>query len=220
MKMINLMMIRVMTMSVTRPKLCELDWFKGIYKKIYNVLSVENMLPDPCQITVLYPGDVEVDERVMALAWWNDKTIWFRNQPPDPVTFAHELIHLIDAKTREIEEVYSYNLARLAVVLALEGIVPRTNIVRLFDVSENDILRALQRVYRIKFDSLEEYFKFIGVIPPFIRLEWGENGSIVFVRKQEYNARDVVINTVTELASGAEYDRLMLDVVLELLDRR
>jgi len=218
--MINLMMIRVMDMSETRPKLCELDWFKGVYKKIYNVLSVENMLPDPCEITILDPGDVEVDERVMALAWWNDKTIWFRHQPPDPVTFAHELIHLIDAKIREIEEVYSYNLARLAVVLALENIVPKTNIVRLFDVSEDDILRALRKVYRIEFNGLEEYFKFIGVIPLFIRLEWSENGSIMFVRKEEYSSRDVIINTVTELASGAEFDRFMLDVILELLDRR
>jgi len=214
-------MTEVMDMSESRPKLCQLSWFDGIYRKIYDVLNVENMLPDPCEITILYPEDVEVRETVLALTWQDAKTIWFRYQPPDPLAFAHELLHLIDApnKTRELEEIYGYNLAGLAVILARENIIPKINIIRLFDVTEDDILNAIRKVYRINFSSLEEYHEFIGVIPPFIRLEEGINGTLRFVRDHQYSARDVVIYAITELIAGADFDPFMFQVVLELLNR-
>ena len=203
-----------------RPKLCELEWFRGIYRKIFDVLSVENMLPDPCEIIVLHPDDVEAGETVFGATWPDEKIIWFRNQPPDLIDFAHELLHLIYVpnKVRELEEVYSYNLAGLAIILAREDIIPKVNIIRLFDFSEDDILMALRKVYNTPFSSLEEYFQFIGVIPIFIKLKEGENGSIKFVRDQKYNSRAVVIHVVTELAAGAEFDKLMLATILYLLN--
>jgi len=215
-----LMMTEVIAVSESRPKLCELDWFDGIYRKIFDVLSVEDMLPSPCQITVLYPGDVETRETVYGAAWRNEKIIWFRVQPPDPVDFAHELLHLIyiPNKVRELEEVYSYNLAGLVVTLARENIIPEVSVIRLFDVTEDDILMALRKVYNIRFNSIEEYFEFIGVIPPFIRLQEGMNGTLRFVRSQEYSSRHIVIYVVTELAAGADFDPLMFQTILELLN--
>jgi len=202
-------------------KLCELDWFKDIYRKIYDVLSVEDMLPDPCEINVLGVDEVETSSNVLGMAWRDSKTMWFRYQPPDTIVFAHELIHLIDArdKVHELEEIYSYNLAGLAVLLAGEGITPKINIVRLFsDATEDDILEAIRRVYRYSFKTLEEFFGFFGVIPLFDKFEVHENGEVRIVRDRDMDSRTVSILAVTEIAAGAEFDRLMLETVIELIN--
>jgi len=39
-------------------RLCKLGWFKGLYRKVYEVLSVENALPGPREIKVLDVNDV------------------------------------------------------------------------------------------------------------------------------------------------------------------
>jgi len=199
-------------------KLCELQWFRDIYRRIYEVLSSENALPDPCGIIVFDPDEVTAPETVYGLAFRAEKSLWFRQHPPDCITFAHELLHLIEfpGKTRELEELYGYNLASLAVMFAEEGVVPRINIVRLFsDVSEEDILEALKKVYRYEFKSLEEFFETIGVIPMFMEIKV-EDMEIKLERAWK-NQRLIAIHAITELIAGAEYNQKMLEVLKELL---
>jgi len=202
-------------------KLCELDWFRGIYRRIYDVLNAEGMLPDPCEITILDPGDVVARDRdIYGVAWRNWNTIWFRRQPPDPPAFAHEMMHLVNApqKVDVLEEFYVHNLARLAVTLAENNVAPEANIIRLFDVREEDVLRALRKVYHVKFNSIEGYLGFIGVIPWFMRLEEGEDGSVRVVRPRGYDSTFVAVYTVIELATLAEFDKPILDTILEILN--
>ncbi|PUA31014.1 MAG: hypothetical protein B9J98_08120, partial [Candidatus Terraquivivens tikiterensis] len=186
------------------------------YRKIYEVLTIENKLPSPYQIYILQNHEVEnVRQTVFGFAIPPDK-LWFRNMPPDYITFAHELIHLIE-KDRSIEEVYGYNLASFIVLLAKHNIKPKVNPLRIFDVDEIRILKAIEEVYRYKFDSVDDFFVFKGVIPSYMRVEETEKG-IVFVRDPAVDQKTVVILTISELIAGAEYEHYMFQVLLKLLD--
>ena len=201
-------------------RLCELPWFDGLYRRIYDVLNAEGKLPHPCDIMILPPEAVEVRETVQAATWKDAKVIWFRHQPPHPVTFAHELIHLID-KPIELEEVYAYNLATFAVLLAERGIVPPASIVRLFEVSLNEIIDAIREVYRYPFKDIVEYFEYFGIIPAFITFKGDPlaNSWKLEIDWQRYNEKSIVVATVAELVGMAEYDEFALDVLLKLLER-
>jgi hypothetical protein len=54
-------------------------------------------------------------------------------------------------------------------------------------------------------------------VPPFIKMESAING-VKFVIREEYPERLVVIIAVSELIAGAEFDKYMYRVVLELLN--
>jgi len=207
-------------MMMTSYKLCSLDWFNGIYAKIYEVLAVENALPDPCEVSVLQPDSRPQGSspNAVASAIPHTNTLWFSAQPPPPIVFAHELIHLvrIDGKDYRLEEIYAYNLSSLAVMLAEDDIVPPANIVRLFDISINDILDAINSVYKCTLSSIEEYFQLIGVIPSFIELVVDVDGTIKFVSKSDEKTK--VLNTISHLVAGAEYDSLMYEVIIKLLN--
>jgi len=197
-------------------KLSETRWFMGIYRKIYDVLNVENLLPSIDEITVLQPSDVEVRDTVHGLCWKEEKTIWFREQPPPLSFFAHELLHLID-KDIKLEEVYAYNLSSLAVILAKKDIIPRKNIIRLFDVSEEQLLQAIRKAYGYDFKNLEEYFSFIGVIPHVFEFEFSD-GQYKLKRSKYYDEKAIVIATITELIAAAEFnDTVALNAILNLL---
>lgn len=200
-------------------KLCELPWFSGLHRRIYDVLAVEGMLPDPCEIRVLAPEDVEADERVRGACWKDTKILWFREQPPDPITFAHELLHLIEKGDLKLEEVYAYNLSALVVLMAEEGVVPPANPVRLFEASADAILEAINETYKFKFSSLAEYFLTIGVVPYFVHLAW--EGDSIQARgvREGLSEREVAIEAVSELAAGALYDRYMFEALLRLLGK-
>jgi hypothetical protein len=194
-----------------------------MYRRIYDILNVENRLPDPCEIMVLPPLPVpkEAREQTYGLCWRDRKEIWFRNQPPNYMDFAHELLHLVEGKEIELEEVYAYNLSHLVVMLAEKSITPPVNPVRLFiDVTKDMIVEALREVYRHPFRDLAEYFETIGVIPPFLKLEYDPvQNSLAAKYNPEYDERSVAILAVTEIIAGAEYEKIMFDAVLRLLDK-
>jgi len=202
-------------------KLCELPWFDGLYKSIYDVLSVEGKLPHPCDITILPPEAVEVRETVQAATWVDARTIWFRHQPPSYTTFAHELIHLVSGKPVEFEEAYAYNLAAFAVLLAERGIVPPASVVRLFEVSLSEIMDAIREVYRYPFKDIVEYFEYFGIIPAFVVFKENplDDSWKLEIDWQRYNEKTIVVATVAELVGMAEYDEFALDVLLKLLER-
>jgi hypothetical protein len=82
------------------------------------------------------------------------------------------------------------------------------------------VLQVLRDVYGYPFKDIAEYFEIIGVIPPFLRLDFDPaRNDIVFKYNPEYDERSIAIMTITELIAGAEYDRVMFDVVLKLLEK-
>lgn len=199
--------------------LCRLWWFKGIYKKIYAVLSAEGMLPDPCSMPAAPASSLEAQGKTASgAARGKEKKLRLKEQPPDPAAFAHELLHLIDAseKTPELEELCS-SLAGLAVLLAEKDITPRVNITRLLSAGEEDILKALRKVCGAGFEKLEDFFEFIGVVPLFAEVKEDAGGRAKIVRSGKCSGKTAAVLAAAELAAGAEYDPLLLEVLLELL---
>ena len=208
-------------------KLSDTEWFSGIYKTIYNILSIDERLPDADNIFVLNNDDLTSlppeNVRGFALNKGENKCIWFRDVPPDPVTFAHELIHCCKKLDKVEEEVYGYNLSLLIVLLAEEGITPRRNPLTLFEeVTMKQLLDAINETYGYNFNDIVEYFIFLGIIPAFITLnvdfDLDERGKIVAMLNQKYDEKDIVCASITELAAGAPYDPMMLKVLLKLLE--
>jgi len=201
-------------------KLCELGWFEGLYERIYRVLSVDGMLPEPCSVQVIPPEALEVhgvlfSGFVLGVAFKGANTIWFPEQPPPPQAFAHELIHLIEGKDAELEEVYAYNLAALAVLLAERGIVPPANPVKLFNVTPEMVLEAVNSTYGYRFKDLVEYFTFKGVIPGFVDAEQG------YKVREGFTRREIAVDAVSELIAiaGGGHDGLALEAIIELLKK-
>jgi len=204
-------------------RLCEVDWFNEdvMYRRIYDVLNTENMLPSPCSITILPPEPPPPGARpsVYGMCWPFEKTIWFRAWPPPYTDFAHELIHLIPGKDVELEEMYAYNLSTFVVVLAEKGVKPPVNPIRLFDIdSTNVIMDAIREVYNYAFKDLADFFMWIGVIPSFLKPKTTMDGFALEL-DPAYNEKTIALITISEFAAGCEYDELQFRVLLKLLER-
>jgi hypothetical protein len=204
------------------PKLCEVNWFNEdeMYRRIYNVLNTENMLPDPCGITILPPEPPpEARASTYGLCWVAERKIWFRLWPPPYVDFAHELIHLIPNKDVEIEEMYAYNLSEFVVELARRGVEPPVNPVRLFSINSVDlILESIREVYNYPFRDLADFFTWIGVVPPFLKPRASTDGFTLEL-DPSYDTRTIILTTISEFAAGCAYDELMFKVLLRLLGK-
>jgi hypothetical protein len=197
--------------------LADAAWFKGIYEKIYRILSVENRLPPPEAIRIL--TDVEgVHEHVLGFALKESYCIYFRDVPPDPLTFAHELIHLCVKFSDTDEEIYAYNLAQLVVMLAERNVVPKRNPLALFEsVTLNDVLMALSEAYGYHFRDIAEYFQFVGVIPAFMTVEEGPEGRTLLKADPRYSEREIAVMTIISLIGGAPFDDFTFAALLRLL---
>jgi len=208
-------------------KLCEKSWFKNdsIYKNIYNIINVGGMLPDPCEITVLDPEYVPEEttgyfgRHIHAFCNKATKELWFEQQPPDYVAFAHELMHLID-KEYELEEIYSYNISPFVVLLAENGIIPKINPTKLFQADMKTLLEALSEVYGYPFKDIAEYFQMIGVIPLFLNMKFDpakDDYSVTY--NPMYDEKAIIIHAIGELTAGAEYDKAMFRALVRLLEK-
>jgi hypothetical protein len=201
--------------------LADAKWFKGIYEKIYRILSTEDRLPPPDAIYLLEKADVEVHERVLGFAVRESNCVYFRDVPPDPATFAHELIHLSIKHSDTDEEVYAYNLAQLVVMLAERNAVSKRNPLTLFEsVALSDVLKALSEAYGYHFRDVTEYFQFVGVIPAFITVEEGLNGRTLMKVDPRYSEKEITVMTIISLIGGAPFDDAALAALLRLLDMK
>jgi hypothetical protein len=197
--------------------LADATWFKGIYEKIYRILSTEDRLPPPDAIYLIEEAEVE-SERVLGFALREKNCVYFRDVPPDPITFAHELIHLCAKFSDTDEEIYAYNLAQLAVMLAERNVVPKRNPLTLFEsVTLNDVLAALSEAYGYGFKDVTEYFQFVGVIPAFITVEEGLNGRTLMKVDPRYSEKEITVMTIISLIGGAPFDDAALAALLRLL---
>jgi hypothetical protein len=200
--------------------LADAAWLKGIYEKIYRILSAEDRLPPPDAILLLERVDVEcVHERVLGFAIREKNCIYFRDIPPDPITFAHELIHLCTKSSDTDEEVYAYNLAQLVVMLAEKNVVPKRNPLALFEsVTLSDVLATLSEAYGYQFRDMAEYFQLIGVIPAFMIVEEDSDGRALMKVDPRYSEKEIVAMTIINLIGGAPFDDSAFAALLRLLE--
>jgi hypothetical protein len=200
--------------------LADVKWFRDVYKKIYRILSAEGRLPPPDAIHLLERVDVEgVHERILGFAIREKNCIYFRDIPPDPITFAHELIHLCTKSSDTDEEFYAYNLAQLVVMLAEKNVVPKRNPLALFEsVTLSDILTALNKAYGYQFRDIAEYFRLIGVIPAFMIVEEDSDGRALMKVDPRYSEKEIVVMTIINLIGGAPFDDSAFAALLRLLE--
>jgi hypothetical protein len=198
--------------------LADAKWFRDVYEKVYRILSAEGRLPPPDAIYLLERADVEAHEFVLGFAVREKNYIYFRDIPPDPITFAHELIHLCTKSSDTDEEVYAYNLAQLVVMLAEKNVVPKRNPLALFEsVTLSDVLATLSKTYGCQFRDIAEYFQLIGVIPAFIIVEEDSDGRTRMKVDPRYSEREVVAMTIINLIGGAPFDDSAFAALLCLL---
>ena len=207
-------------------------WFSGVYEKIYDIVAMENRLPPPNEIMVSDKPPVEFPDTVAGSADIDAKLIWFREEPPHPVVFAHELIHIADKKiSREkrlrLEEVFASNLAELVVLLAELNIKPPTSLLRLFeDVGLKYIADSMRKHLKLQGSDreiIEQYCELTGTIPPILEKVAIENGNIISYRariKDDIPDEVVARMTITILIDGAELSAFKeLEILLDLLNK-
>jgi hypothetical protein len=198
--------------------LADAKWFRDVYEKIYRILSAEGRLPPPDAIYLLEKADVEAHEFVLGFAVREKNYIYFRDIPPDPITFAHELIHLCTKSSDTDEEVYAYNLAQLVITLAERNVVPKRNPLALFEsVTLNDILTALSETYECQFKDITEYFQLIGVIPAFMTMEEASDGRALLKADPRYSEKEIAVMAIISLIGGAPFDDFAFAALLRLL---
>ena len=201
-----------------------------MYRRIYDVLNTENMLPNPCDITILPPDPPppETPENVAGRCWQSERKIWFRYSPPLYIHFAHELIHLIPGKRLKygegyetsnvgVEEFYAYNLSAFIVELAERGVKPPVNPARLFDIDNtNIILETIREVYNYEFKDLIEFFEWLGVIPNFLK---PRDDGLGYEYDPAYPEEAIARATIVSLIDGTKYDEREFQVLVRLLDK-
>jgi len=210
-------------------RLCDTTWFNEdeMYRRIYDVLSTENMLPNPCDITVLPPQPVPpgVSKDIQGACFRALRKIWFRHTPPEYTLFAHELIHLIPGKRFKTsdaygeEELYAYDLSPFVVELAKRGIKPPVNPMRFFEIDNtNIILETIREVYNYEFKDLIDYFRQLGVEPVFLFVKPMGDG-LDYECDPAYSEGMKARITIAELIAGSEHDEREFQVLLRLLDK-
>ena len=164
-------------------RLCEADWFRGSYFKVYKILSMENMLPHPCMINILeqdrLPGK---EDDIVAACWKEDMLVWFKFNPPKLIHLAHELVHLMPKDDERLEEVYAYVLSHLTVMLVERNIMPPANPIRLFNRSFDYVEETVRKMYDVDVDKM---------INPLIEAKYGKTIAILveLVKKAYYDER-------------------------------
>lgn len=199
-------------------KLSEQKWFKGIYVKIYDILSVNGRLPEPDKISVAVIVKGEVDRRILAFAVKECNALWFRSEPPEPAVYTHELIHLCRKEAEVLEEIYATNLTYIVILMACENVKPKKHPLELFEkVTLKELMETIRKVYKVKFKDIAEYFQQLGIVPTFCKLEV-VNGKITLKINEKYDEKTIVITAISELIAGAQYDPLMKQVIYTLLE--
>ena len=208
-------------------RLCDTAWFNEdeMYRRIYDVLSTENMLPNPCDITVLPPKPEPpgISKDVQGACFRAVRKIWFRHAPPEYIDFAHELIHLIPGKRIKTsnayaeEEFYAYDLSPFVVELAKRGIKPPVNPVRLFEIDNTAIiLETIREVYNYEFKDLVEFYEWLGVIPEFLK---PRDDGLGYQVDPAYPEETIAELAIIDLIGGIEYDEREFQVLVRLLDK-
>ena len=202
-------------------KLIEISWFKNEYVKAYDIINIENRMPPLDKIYVLDDYDVKSlriipRDTVMAFALPSNNNekqyVWFRYEPPDLSVFVHEMIHLAKKYKQLDDEIYAYNLTPLVTILVERNIVPKHNVLRLFeDLNLNVLSKKIKQYFHV--NSIEELFLTLGVVPFFTTFN---DGTITILKG--YTEDDIMVGTITELIAAAEYNDYILKFILDIVN--
>jgi len=203
-------------------KLTEINWFKDGYVKTYDITNVENRMPPLDEIYVLDDYDIKTlrlkpRDTIMAFAlptYTNNERqyLWFRYEPPDLSVFVHEMIHLAKKNKQLNDDMYAYNLTPLVTIMVERNIVPKHNVLRLFeDLNLNTLGRKIREYFNV--NGIEELFLTLGVVPSFATF----NDGTITIRK-EYMEDDIVIGTITVLIAAAEYNDHIFNFIRYIVD--
>ncbi|MEM1521926.1 MAG: hypothetical protein QXU69_02815 [Thermofilaceae archaeon] len=202
-------------------RLCDAKWFKGIYTTVYSTIALEGRLPPPDRIFLLdSPSEIGawIPRQVAGLAIQEKKAVWFRSEPPHPWVFAHELIHLAWKRlyTPEEEEVFSYLLPRLVLLLVEKSIVPPANPLRLFeDVDAERLEEALRLSLGISVADLYQKLNLPHPLENPGRLEFALGRKLA--SDKLYLERALTILALFDIARGAGRYPELLKAILCLL---
>ena len=224
--------------------LSDKPWFSGIYKKIYQLIAMENRLPPPDKILILAKPPEELksldsNKRLTyGIARRDEMSIWFREEPPHPYIYAHELAHLTNANTapridKYFEEIYADSIARIALAFVNWNIKPPTSPARLFEeISLKDIADAMRKRLGLSGgdkEVLEQYYEIKGIIPIFadVRVcnydeECGFKVKIEDNYPQEILTLYVLsslIDAVSIIESSSKPEVPELDIIMDLLKK-
>ena len=227
-------------MVVPQP-LSHKPWFSGVYKRIYDIIAMENRLPPPDKILILDEPPEEIksmkDGRLTytyGAAIRDKMSIWFRYEPPDPYIYAHELAHLTNANIapriiRVFEEIYADSIARIALVFVNRNIKPSTNPARLFeDIDLKDIADAMRKHLRLRGEDEEvilQYYEIRGIIPLFADVKiYGGRSKIEI---EDNHPREIItllllsslINAISITKSLFKSKSPELNIILDLLNK-
>lgn len=210
--------------------LCEYGFFsEKIYRRIYDVLSMDGMLPDPCSIGVLdvYASRSEADRY----------TIVLRKIPPEPRLFAKKLARLILGNTDDrildglssfVEHIarediqVSANPARALVETTIGDLVAVIR-KRVKPYAENPLLFRYVANYPGLFSEdprevIKDFFlAIVHLIPRFIAVD-DSMGSTVFYIDGRYSERAIAMHSLATLMSSATTNPFTMEIVLEVID--
>ncbi|MGC9113410.1 hypothetical protein [Acidilobus sp.] len=192
-------------------------WFRGdpIYRRIYRVLRVGRRLPSARSITVLdYDEGKEAAERRRAAGFAvpSKGEVWFDDEPPSYLVFAHELIHLARKARDDVgEEMYANALQRLVVTLAARGIVPRRSPLSLLeDVTPGQLLEALSAAFGRRFRSFNDFYVSVHGFEPAFLLDRD-------LRPVSRVGREAMKLLIMYLSDESEFNMKVLRALLSLL---
>jgi hypothetical protein len=209
--------------------LSDKTWFSGVYKKIYDIIAMENRLPPPNEIMVSDKPLTEFPDRVVASVDLDNRLIWFKYEPPHPFIYAHELAHMamtrginkINMENKEdiilLEETYADNIAWLVLMLVNRNIKPPTNPARLFEeISLRDIADSMRKYIGFSGSDrevIEQYYKVKGIIPLFVDIEHDMKADDT----PDYLIALLTLISLIDAASMSEVPEL--DILLDLLNK-
>jgi hypothetical protein len=209
--------------------LSDKTWFSGVYKKIYDIIAMENRLPPPNEIMVSDKPLTEFPDRVVASVDLDNRLIWFKHEPPHLFIYAHELAHMamtrginkINMENKEdiilLEETYADNIAWLVLMLVNRNIKPSANPARLFEeISLRDIADSMRKYIGFSGSDrevIEQYYKVKGIIPLFVDIEHDMKADDT----PDYLIALLTLISLIDAASMSEVPEL--DILLDLLNK-
>ncbi len=170
-----------------------------LYQKAYDILR--EYLPNPDEIIVgdfdeLRKEGIIPRRTIQGVTIGNE--IYFRNFPPNILSFVHELIHIAKKPRDDLhEEVWGYNISNVIVWMIEKNV--DGDPFKLYCLSREDVMKVLNE---LGYKSFEDFYMIHGIIPFAYKLKV-EDDSIKIVKEREFSWISEFIIFLNEIIGGA-----------------